>query len=113
MLFKKVINKYVPIRLLPRRYNVEQQFRWVFERVTGQSLEQAFDLFGVERAQVRKSLNTVDRELGKLMLEGNQEGFEPAMRLAIASLLDALVQHGNAPSECREKYELLSKELRG
>jgi hypothetical protein len=96
-MWKYFVDRYVPMGLLPRSYNFEQQFRFAFEHSTGRTIEHAFDVAGVDRKKIPICIKVLDEQFGEQMFSGIEEQTAAAFRDSIFTLLEFLANGGKKP----------------
>ena len=84
-MIKKLSSRFVPIGSM--RYSTEQQLRLAFEKMTGRTVEQAFDLWDADKAKIKVCFDVIDEKYGPRIFSG--EG--AALTEAVADLTEFIV----------------------
>jgi hypothetical protein len=87
----RLVNRFVPTGLLPRRLNTETIIRGLYERYQGRSLEEDFERRGISEEEASALFDELDEKFGADILSNDAEIKNAALNgsaLLIASFVN-------------------------
>jgi hypothetical protein len=92
-MFRRLVNRFVPMTLLPERSNFEQQIRFAFEKSSGRTLERGFELCGMSEAKITPALDYIFDKYGARALNANDlDDAGRAISEAVSELIEYCVE---------------------
>jgi hypothetical protein len=78
-LLNRFINRFIPMRLLPRRYNTEMVLRGLYQKYTGQNLTMALQRSGMTDEDIEALFDFVDHRYGAEIFSRDDGKMERAL----------------------------------
>jgi hypothetical protein len=72
-ILERLVNRFVPTGLLPRRRNTETILRGLYERYQGRSLEEEFERTGISAEEASAFFDEVDEKFGAHIFSNDAE----------------------------------------
>lgn len=87
-MFSNFINRFVPNVVLSRRYRSEQMIRMLFQKLSGEKIEDWFVLKKMNDRQVKTYFDVMDERLGEKITSYDMGVAVPATTEAIEALIE-------------------------
>jgi hypothetical protein len=91
-MISRLVNKFVPTALLPRRYKTEQLVRRIVAKQAGRSFESFQQLYGLTERELTAFFDVIDEQLGEKINSQDTETMVSALRVAVSEFADFAVR---------------------
>ena len=87
-MFSNLINRFVPNVLLPRRYRTEQMVRTLFNKISGEQIDEWFALKKMNDRQIASYFDVIDERLGDKITSYDMDVVVAATTEAVEALIE-------------------------